>query len=62
MRRKLGKGIRRRGLWYMDQEKPGLLGYSMVLAAVQGDKETKAMIHLCCMGHISFDKMNRCKE
>jgi hypothetical protein len=58
-RRKLGDGIRRRGLWYLDQEKPKLLGYSVVLAAVQGDKERKVMIHHCQMGHISFDKMNK---
>ena len=57
--RKLGEGIRRRGLWHLDREKPEMLGYSVVLAAVQGDKETKAMIHHCRMGHISFDKMIR---
>jgi ribosomal protein L37E len=57
--RKLGDGIRRRGLWYLDQEKPKLLGYSVVLTAVQGDKERKVMIHHCRMGHISFDKMNK---
>jgi hypothetical protein len=57
--RKLGDGIRCRGLWYLDREKPKLLGYSVVLAAVQGDKESKAMIHHCRMGHISFDKMSK---
>ncbi|XP_071680627.1 uncharacterized protein [Lolium perenne] len=57
--RKLGDGIRRRGLWYLDREQPEMLGYSVVLAAVQGDKECKAMIHHCRMGHISFDKMNK---
>jgi hypothetical protein len=36
-----------------------MLGYSVVRAAVQGDKECKAMIHHCQMGHISFDKMNK---
>ena len=57
--RKLGEGIRRRGLWNLDREKSEMLGYSAVLAAVQGDKEIKAMIHHCRMGHISFDKMIR---
>ena len=57
--RKLGDGIRRRGLWYLDREKPELLGFSVVLAAVQGDKERKAMIHHCRMGHMSFDKMSK---
>jgi hypothetical protein len=45
-RRKLGDGIRLRGLWYLDREQPEM-GYSVVLAAVQGDKECKAMIHHC---------------
>ena len=57
--RKLGEGIRRRGLWNLDREKSEMLGYSAVLAAVQGEKEIKAMIHHCHMGHISFDKMIR---
>lgn len=57
--RKIGEGIRRRGLWYLDREKNGGQESSLILAAVQGDKETMAMIHHCRMQHVSFDKMNK---
>lgn len=57
--RKIGEGIRRRGLWYLDREKNGGQESSLILAAVQGDKETMAMIHHCRMRHVSFDKMNK---
>lgn len=52
--RKIGEGIRRRGLWYLDREKNGGQESSLILAAVQGDKETMAMIHHCRMGHVFF--------
>jgi hypothetical protein len=57
--RKLGDGIRRRGLWHLDRKNTKLLAYSVVLATVQGDKERKAMVHHYEMGHISFDQMNK---
>jgi hypothetical protein len=55
--RKLGDKIRCRGLWYLEREHPEMLGYSVVLGAVQGGKECKSMIHHCRMGH--FYKMNK---
>jgi transposase InsO family protein/uncharacterized membrane protein YgcG len=54
--RSLGTGIRHRGLWYMDRSMTGQEGMHM-LAIVAEDKETRALIHHCRMGHVSFDKM-----
>ena len=54
--RSLGTGTRRRGLWYMDRSMPGQEGLHM-LAAIAEDKEIRALIHHCRMGHVSFDKM-----
>jgi transposase InsO family protein len=52
----LGTGARRRGLWYMDRNMTDQEGMHM-LAAVAEDKETRAIIHHCRMGHVSFEKM-----
>ena len=54
--RSLGTGTRRRGLRYMDRSMPGQEGLHM-LAAIAEDKEIRALIHHCRMGHVSFDKM-----
>ena len=54
--RSLGTGVRRRGLWYMDRIKMDLEGMHMLAAGLE-DKETRALIHHCRMGHVSFDKM-----
>lgn len=56
MGKSLGTAARRRGLWYMDRSKTDREGMHM-LAAVADDKETRALIHHCSMGHLSFDKM-----
>ena len=54
--RRIGAGIRRRGLWYMDREGLGQMG-SPVFAAIVEERESVAMKHHCRMGHVSFDKM-----
>ena len=54
-RQMVGTGIRRRGLWYVDQG----VQPDVVCAATMEDKEKQAMIHHCRMGHVSFDKMSR---
>jgi transposase InsO family protein len=54
--RKLGTGTRHSGLWYMDRSVPSEDG-NQGLVAVTEDKETRALIHHCRMGHVSFDKM-----
>ena len=54
--RRIGTGIRRRGLWYMDREELGQTG-SPVFAAIVEERESVAMKHHCRMGHVSFDKM-----
>lgn len=49
--RQIGAGTRRRGLWYMDREENGQTSCS-VFAAVVRERETKAMINHCRMGHV----------
>lgn len=52
----LGTRVRRRGLWYMDCIMKDQEGMHM-LAAVAEDKETRAIIQHCKMGHVSLEKM-----
>jgi hypothetical protein len=54
--KKIGTGIRRKGLWYMNRSIPNQVG-ELVCAAMKGGKENMAMILHCRMVHISFDKM-----
>uniref|UniRef100_A0A453JWF1 GAG-pre-integrase domain-containing protein n=1 Tax=Aegilops tauschii subsp. strangulata TaxID=200361 RepID=A0A453JWF1_AEGTS len=54
--RRMGTGIRCRGLWYMDREGLGQMG-SPVFAAIVEERESGAMKHHYRMGHVSFDKM-----
>uniref|UniRef100_A0A8R7PEX6 Integrase catalytic domain-containing protein n=1 Tax=Triticum urartu TaxID=4572 RepID=A0A8R7PEX6_TRIUA len=54
--RRIGTGIRRRALWYMDREGLGQTGNPVFVAIVE-ERESVAMKHHCRMGHVSFDKM-----
>ena len=48
-RKEIRSDTRRRGLWYVDQE----VHPDLVCAATMDDKEKRAMIHHCRMGHVS---------
>ncbi|WVZ87161.1 hypothetical protein U9M48_033847 [Paspalum notatum var. saurae] len=57
-RKKLGIGIRRDGLWYLDREDASEY-VCHVLATTVSEKEAKVLLLHCRLGHIPFETMGK---
>jgi hypothetical protein len=56
--RRLGVGVRHKGLWYLDRhEEDDALCTALTVAA--SDDEAKVILQHCRMGHVSFDTMSK---
>ena len=56
--RRIGVGVRHKGLWYLDRRETDDALCTALMAAA-GDNEAKVMLQHCRLGHISFDAMTK---
>lgn len=56
--RRLGTGVRRNGLWYLDRSHTDE-AICLALSAVASEEVAKVMLLHCRLGHISFDIMSK---